>query len=471
MLQAIEVNISFLRKLAVLGLGGLACLGVSEQTLCAETPAPRILTRVVFQDDEARTLRWADVMAGTPPTLGPIRPVAGFPQLDPEHQTLVQMEAAKGFVLVGVRDDDDGQHQSGWVLIETGVAEDDHGDHSHWTYPQEPKVRAAVLDNKQGNPAHLYCYDNIFYLANDRLNGYTRVDPAAVKPTDDSAAVARRAAFFQGGGRHITLAVSGGTVGYGTWTDREGPDKGRVDVTEINATGNQQIACTFHLPHGGLHGATACQGKIFLAPSEGVTWFATPNTAPVDPKSITLRQWSLGKEGDKPVRTGAFTTSGKHVAFVTGGGPTAAIHLVDASAAEPVPVKLTVPMAAGNRPAGLEIVRARKGSPLAFLFHDHAADVEAPHRLSLIELDPNLDGAWNDARVANELDVGKSRVEGHGGHHSVAFDADRRRAVFSNPGSGTLTLFALEDRKPLADWTVGGVPSKVILVGGRASHD
>jgi hypothetical protein len=60
-------------------------------------------------------------------------------------------------------------------------------------------------------------------------------------------------------------------------------------------------------------------------------------------------------------------------------------------------------------------------------------------------------------------------VEGHAGHHSVAFDADRRRALFTNPGDGTLTVLALDERKVIAEFCVNGVPTKLLVIGGRAS--
>jgi hypothetical protein len=126
-------------------------------------------------------------------------------------------------------------------------------------------------------------------------------------------------------------------------------------------------------------------------------------------------------------------------------------------------------MTEGNRPAGLAFIQPRKSSPLACVFHDHPADIDAPNKLSLVEADPNGDGNWSDASIAWELDVGKSRVEGHGGHHSIAFDADRRRAYLTNPGDGTLTVLSLDDRQVIASTSVGGVPTKLLAIGGRAS--
>lgn len=453
--------------LGILYIGCLVTLlpgGVSA----ADAP-PRVLTRLIFQDDDARTLKWADLLAGDPPRLGPIATVAGFPQLDAERQSLVQMEAASGLILVGVRDDDDGQFQSGWILVETGVEAEEHGDHFHWSYPRAPAVRAQVLDQQQGNPAHLYGYEGVFYLANDRKNGFTRLDPQSVSPKDDAATISQRAAFHAGGGGHITLAVTGNRVAYSTWIDREGANKGRVDVTPLSAQGTTQPRYSFQLPSGGIHGAVANQGKIFFAPSDGICWVNADLPLQADPKNIVIQHVSLGKDGERPRRTGAFTTFGHHVVFVAGTGPQAEVGFIDASGMDIQMNRLSVPMSEGNRPSGLEIVQPRKGPLLACVFHDHAADVEAPYRLSLLEVDPNRDGNWADAKVGTELEIGRARVDGHAGHHSMAFDADRRWAIFSNPGDGTLSLLDLGSRKVVTEFHVSGVPSKLIAQGGRAN--
>ena len=430
------------------------------------SPKAKRLTRVFFQDDDTKTVKWADVLAGQPPQLSPAQDVAGFPKLDTTRQTLVQMESAHGQLLVGVRDDAEGAFQSGWVLIDSGIDTEDHGNHIDWNYARPPQVRAKCLDDKQGNPAHLYCYDEVFYLANDKLNGFTRLAPAEIQSTDDEAAIQKRAAFHQGGGGHITLAVMGQRVAYSSWIDRDGPNKGRVDLTLVTAEGSTQLAASVNLPHGGIHGATACANKIFLAPSDGVCWINSEESVPVDPTTIEVHHLSLGKDGDRPRRTGAFSTLQNHVAFTTGAGPDTALCLIDATQPEPSVLRLPVKMAEGNRPAGLELVKPRRGNPIAIVFHDHAGDITAPNRMSLIELDPNGDGKWTDVRVGPEFDVGKSKIEGHGGHHSIAFDSDRFRAIFSNPGDGSLALFSLDTRQPIATYTVGGAPSKVLAVGG-----
>lgn len=470
-------------RIIVAGFLGILVCGCQAELASAPTPTDsdlpsvsasptatssrRILTRIFFQDDEARTLKWADVLDGSPPELGSIQIVADFPTLDADRQSLVQMESAEGLLLIGVRDDDGGAYQSGWVLVDTGVDAEDHGSHSHWYYHRPPRVRAAVLDEQQGNPAHLYCYQDVFYLANDRLNGYTRLDPAAVAPDDDAARIRELAAFHQGGGGHITLAVTDDGFGYASWIDRKGDNAGRVDVTALSPTGNTEIAYSFHLPYGGIHGATYNQGKVFLTPADGLCWVSAGGEPSLSSESTDVQHLSLGDVDGKPRRTGAFTNFDRHVAFVTGSGADAELNLIDAAAETLELARVPLDMAEGNRPAGLSIVRPRRSSPLAYVFHDHPEDVDAPNLLTVVELDPNRDGDFTDAQIAQVIEVGRCLVEGHSGHHSIDFDEDRRYAMFTNPSDGTLVLFSLDERTPIGEFTVGGAPSKVLVIGGR----
>ncbi len=138
------------------------------------------MMRIFWQDRDTDRLSWADITASN--KWGIERGwIQGFPKLDAEKQDLVQMKHNNGVLVVGVRDHDDGKHQSGWVSIDTGVFEEAHGDHSHWKYTGTPKVTGTELDADQGNPAHLYVYDNNFYLANDQKNGFSRLQPMLLK--------------------------------------------------------------------------------------------------------------------------------------------------------------------------------------------------------------------------------------------------------------------------------------------------
>jgi hypothetical protein len=397
-----------------------------------------------------------------------VQGIAGFPPLAAEGQSLVQMGTARGMILVGVRDDEDGKKQSGWILVDSGVGNEEHGDHGHSTYQLPPRIRATRLDEKQGNPAHLYVYDNIFYLANDKLAGYTRIDPAAIRPADSAAAIIGKSQFIPGGGGHITLAAFNRTVGYSTWIDREGDNKGRVDVTPFG----KPISYSLKLPSGGLHGATANGGKVFFAPMDGICWVSGDATGSLGADAVKVQHLSLGKnpDDDKPIRTGSFTNFGKHVLFTTGAGPQAELQWLDASASEPKIEKLPLLLADGRRPVGPMAATINGRFPMALVFHDRPADADGEEHVSLIELDPNLDGVFTDACVAKVLKVGASKVDGHAGHHDAVFLSDAKHAAFTNPGDGTIGLLRVRRMEQVGSFQVGGAPSKIEAIGNASGH-
>jgi hypothetical protein len=433
----------------------------------AAPPQGKHLTRVFYQDDESKTVKWADLLRGRSLILTQPQVVEGFPKIDPAKQTLVQMELAKGYILVGVRDEEDGKFQSGWVLIDCGLETEPHGNHLDWIYARNPRVRATQLDDQQGNPAHVYTYDDVFYAANDQKNGFTRLAPGEISSTDDEAAIRKKAAFHAGGGGHITLAVSGKKVAFSSWIDREGPNKGRVDLTLITTAGTDKPTTTINLPSGGIHGATACANKVFLAPSDGIDWVEVSDGIPTDPQQIKIQHIDLGKIGEKPRRTGAFTTMGNRVAFVSGDGKDTEFGIIEADKTPPVLTKLAVPLAEEGRPAGMELIKPRSGNPIALMFQDVEGEAPSKCKLKMVELDPNGDSQWTDLRVGPEYPVGLAKIEGHGGHHSISADSDRFRCVFTNPGDGTISVLSLVNRSIEMTFTVGGHPSKVITYGGH----
>lgn len=467
-----RLNVSLLIALLLVAIG---CVNLNK-LLAEDSSPPEVITRVFFQDDDAKKLRWADLLAGSPPKLGPVKEIEGFPTIDAEKQSLVQMGSAKGFVLIGIRDEEDGKYQSGWVLIDGGVGLEDHGDHQHSTYEKSPRVRAMQIDEKQGNPAHLYVYDDVFYLANDKLNGYTRIDPVAIQPADSAVAIQAKSQFIPGGGGHITLAAAGGVVGYSSWIDRSGENQGRVDVTPF---ATRKIAYSFALPHGGIHGATHCEGKVFFAPSNGICWVQSDLSLAQDAKSVKVNHLSLGMDesSSQPIRTGAFQVFGKHVMFLTGAGAAAKLHLLDASQEIPTHLQLSLKLEEGARPVGPMVGSYVGNWPMALVFHDHGAKADgeasgeaAKHHLSIIELDPNADGNFADAQITKVIEVGKSKVDGHAGHHDAAILADRRHALFTNPGDGTLTLLRTRRAEVVGQFSVGGAPSKIETIGGPSGH-
>jgi len=82
--------------------------------------------------------------------------IEGFPKVDSEEQNLVQMENSLGTILVGVRDHEGGENQSGWIFLNSGVKEESHGNHAHWYYKKKPSVIASRLDAQQGESGHIY---------------------------------------------------------------------------------------------------------------------------------------------------------------------------------------------------------------------------------------------------------------------------------------------------------------------------
>lgn len=436
----------------------------AEHFVAAE--AKQVNCRVFYQDHKTKELKWFNFYQGTTYTYSSPQNVEGFPKIDPEKQNLVQMGACKGTLLVGVKDNTDGEYQSGWVLVSTGVREIPHGNHSHWKYDQNPKVILRQLDKKQGNPTHIYNYQDRFYLANDKNNGYTRIDPwdSATNPSTKPTV-----GFHAGGGNHVTLAVVNNQVGYGTWIDDSGPNKGRVDVTKISANGTDKIAYTFNLPTGAIHGATTSNDKVFFAPADGICWVQADLKPRQGRSDVKINHIALGKnpETEKPLRTSVFTTHRDHVLFVKGNGDFAALCIANTAADSPKLTTVPLKMEPGNSPTPPAIVKTRWNQRLAFVFHNHKADVELDDYLSIFDIDPNGDMNFEDTVLLKTIKVGASAVEGHYGHNEIAFDHANRLAFWTNPGDGSINVISLRTLKFVTNFKTGGMPTRIHLAGER----
>ncbi|WP_020467975.1 YncE family protein [Zavarzinella formosa] len=466
-------SLLILSALAIIGCQQGAAPVVTQSKTADETPkkAPPVV-RLVIQDHPTASLKWADVRFDEKSqfSIDPLQEVPGLPKLDAAKQKLVQMKEVGGLVMVGVRDESEGKFQSGWMLIHPGVRYVDHGDHGHWRFMSKPVLWDHRLDESQGNPAHLYVYGNRFFLANDRLNGYTRIDPA--KYEDNSGKVTKpEPQFLAGGGNHITLAVADDKAGYSCWIDGRGPNKGRVDVTPITGKGRSEPAYSFHLPTGGIHGATENSGKVFFAPMDGICWTDADPAVVKKPADVKVRHIPLGKDGDKPRRTGAFSKAGHHVVFTTGREENSSLVILNAKEADPKPLFVPLAVKKGSQATTPEIVTRPDGKVYAFLFHDHAKDVDVQDWLEIVALDPDGDGRFADAKVVKTLKVGKSCVEGHFGHHSIAFDADRRFGFFTNPGDSSVSVLSLKTLEIVTTFAVGGAPTTVVAIGALETND
>lgn len=443
------------------GLSWLVVWLTSLATVSSGLAQERTVARLFWQDDDAQQILWGDLRRGdTDWSLQP-QALTDFPELDVQEQGLVQMVEDAGVLLVGVRDQADGSFGSGWVAVDTGVVEEPHGDHSHWRIQHSPRLLLHRIDDQQGNPAHVYQYGRQLVLANDRSNGFTITTAEQLRAAKTADEATR---FYSGGNGHITLAVVGNDVAYSTWIAPAGPEAGRVDVVGIGANAGKgySIAC----PTGSLHGATTNQGKVFLAPADGVCWVIADRGVDADPASVKVHSISLGTDADgKPLRTGAFANFRDHVLFVSGKGEAAKLGWLNASQAEPTLHELPLPVAETESLTTPIPVRTRSGKRVALIFQEDREATEND-RLLVIDLDPNLDGDLSDAKLWKTVAIGRNRIApGHKGHHDLAVLPNARFAVLSNPGDGTLSLLSLADFEIVTTLDVGGNPGRLIAVG------
>lgn len=431
---------------------------------------PRNIARLLFEDHESQSVKWADLTIDSEKQiqLSSAQGVPGFKKLDPEKQKLVQIQSSQDLVVVGVRDEEEGQFESGWLLIDSGVRYKDHGDHGHWLYSEDPRVIDSRLDQEQGNPAHVYCYEGRFFLANDRKNGYTRIDPAnyLAKPPKPQAE------FFPGGGNHITLAVAQNQVGYSAWIDGGGPNKGRVDVTLLTSASPTSTSptapnYTFYLPSGVIHGAATASGKVFFGPSDGIDWVDIDETASLKPEQVQVHHLSLGEHDGKPRRTGAFVHHEDRLFCVTGKAADSKLVIIDAASKTPTPKFISLNVKHGSKATTPRIVVAEDKKPYALIFHDHEEDSEDEDQLDLFSLDPNGDKSFEDATFVKSIPIGQSEVDGHFGHHSVAFDAQGRYAFITNPADATLQVIETKSWAEVAKFQLPGKPTEIVAIGGR----
>ncbi|MEM7454520.1 MAG: hypothetical protein AAF456_09220 [Planctomycetota bacterium] len=450
--------------LCALVVGLITCSSGSPAS--AQFGGSEQLIRITWQNAADNSLHWGEfVQVGPSIVFQNQGRVADFPALE-ANQSLGPMERIGNIMVMGVRGGAEGQPQGGWLALDLRVIEQPHGDHSDYTYGGAPGVIQTVLDDSRLCPIHLYTYDREFYLANDALNGFTRINPRALLSGGDGA----KGTFYRGGGGHITLATVGGKVGYSTWIGETESGTGQVDVVNLDKPGEESVAYSFESPTPGLHGAIANSGRVFLAPNDGIIWVDADATLSQTAESVSVNHLSLGTNptDQTPNRTGAFTDHRDWVLFLSGRDDDAGLCMVQASAPAPSVAKLVVPTDPGLRMGMPECVTALTGKNYAMAFQTKRAG-DAVEKLTIIDLDPNQDRDFSDAMVVMTYDIGDGGVEGYRSYHSLCFDDDNRFAVFTNPADGEICLLALDTLNLVGRYKVDGIPTGVLAIGGEAS--
>lgn len=437
----------------------LPSIATAQNNAAPAKPAPmRTQARLMWHDQETHQPKWGDLGKGESWGLN-AQTVQGWPSLADHQASIAQLAHHQTNVVAAIRDDQEGKQWSGWVAIDHGVRDEAHGDHFHSKYTDLPKVRKSKLDASQGNPAHIYVYDQQFFLANDTKNGLTVLAP---NPANTSDLVDR---FVEAGGGHITLAAIANQVAYATWIDAEGDNAGRVDVVSL-ANSPLPKRYQFRLPSGGLHGATTNNRKVFFAPSDGICWVDADASVSKDPNTIKPQYISLGTDAEgKPLRTGAFANLGTNVLGVTGKGKLACLFHLNAASSKPVVRKLSLPIQDNQSLTTPKTLTLGSGKSYAALFVETREEA-GKDELLLIDMDPNGDKDLGDAKITARIPVGKHKIEGHAGHHDVAFVPGKRLILVTNPGDGTIQVISLNEGKTVATLMVGGVPTHLTAMGG-----
>ena len=421
----------------------------NEMAAITSSASSCTLTRLFWQDRDEATIRVGDLMkTGDTFEISKVK-LNDFPSLSVDENDLVQMTVVRDRLIVGVRDHKDGKQNSGWVEIKTGVEEDYQGDHSDWSYGSDATATASTLDEGQGNPAHVYQYGDRVYIANDKNNGFTQVNPA-----DGTSR------FFTGGGRHITMAAVNDRIAYSTWIDRDGENKGRVDVVNLRHP-KSTPAYSFNLAEGGIHGAGACGNRVYFAPVNGVCWVNCDFDFRENADTVSINHLSLDEDSvGANYRTGAFTCFRDHMLCIANsksGDP--ALCVINATAPRPHVTRIKCDdLDEGMKLSTVTATTVSGNKPFAFAF---AEGDRLEEKLLVFELDPNGDRDFGDAKFANSIVVGASQLQGHFGRHGIAFVGDGKTAVVTNPGDGTLTIVDLVDQNVQQTIEVGGQPTRV----------
>lgn len=420
----------------------------------ANGPSPAVaqmrattITRVFWQDRETQRLSYADVTTTNQWNLKRGW-VTGFPKLDAAEQSLGHMNQAGGLLALNVTG-----ASGGWVAIDSGAYEEPHGNHTHWKYNKLPATKLSNLKSDKTADSRSYVYDNQLYVTDPALSGFTKANPSAVRYGGSNAT-----RFFKGGSGKMAVAAVNNAVAYATHEKT-----GQVDVVNLLKAPSEP-AYGFTLGAGDVSAATANSGKAFFAHEGGISWVFADTTTSKSADSVQVNKVADSSTSKTPMAAvNSFANQRNWIVFTDSANST--VCLINAAAQNPQVVRLPIAMAEGLKLSDPSVVLSL-GKRYAFVFQERTDAFQTiQEQLTVIELDPNRDRDFSDAKVKVSIPVGASRVSGGDGHHGICFDAYGRHGIITDPADGILSVMSVQKMAIVAKFQVGGIPDRIMAVG------
>lgn len=416
-------------------------------------------TRVFWVDQETQKLTWGDIVTTDKWALK-TGTVDGFPKTDSKAK-LSTLHDRNGLVIAAASRTESDKKKSRWFAIDAGVYQEPHGNHFHWKYTGRPTVTQTIEEDRQGEALRVASNGDQLYLIGDR--GYTadNLNNLRIRGT-----TTKTSQFFPATDRPISqLAVVDNSIGYSAWEDREGKHAGQVDV--INLMNSAKPAYSFKLPSGNVSATTVNSGKVFFAHKEAVSWVVPDRSYSLGGDNVKINKVNppANQQFKLDTAPAALVNERNWVVFTSGKGESSKLCMINAAATSPTIMALPIKVADGLQLSQPTTVLSL-GKRFAFIFQQRAQPTsDVTEQLTIVELDPNRDMHFGDARIAKTIPVGSSLIKDDSGHHQICFDDYGRFAVFTNPGDGTLSVMTLQDLNVRVNFKVGGVPTKIVAVG------
>ena len=416
-------------------------------------------TRLFWVDQESQQLKWGDVVTTDKWALK-TGTVDAFPKTDPATSKIGPLFDLNGLVIAAMSGKQNDEKQNTWIAMDSGVFQQGHGNHFHWKYTGRPSVTKTIAEKQQGENVRIAANGQQLYLLGEK--GFTAEFLGNLRIKN---AVNSTKRFFP-----VTtwpvgqLEIVDNVVGYAAWKDKEGERAGQVDV--IKMADLSKPAYSFKLPSGDVTSTVVNSAKVFFAHEGAVSWVSPDRSASLGDERVKVNPVvEPTNQPFKPESPSPLINERNWVVFTAGTGEKSKLCMIDAASVNPVAYSLPIKPNDGLRLSAPTTVLSL-GKRFAFIFQERIqANSDAKEQLTIVELDPNRDMRFDDARIAITIPIGPSAIKNGTGNHQVCFDDGGRFAVFTNPGDGTLSVMSMHDLKLRVTFKVGGMPSEIIAVG------